>query len=110
VNEEVRIFRYLYKKKDASTAYKIAKDLKIPTSSSRYFLEKMVDKGIVVKIKNKKVLYGLHPLFFDSNFWDKCIGKLKDTMKIFTEFNYEEFKIDFDVAYTLKLLIEFLAR
>ena len=109
MNTEQRIFKYLFDRKDAFTAYAIAKDLKLQISSTKYFLEKMYQNGVVVKIKNKKNLYGLHPIFYNEDFWNEVIEKLKETMKIFTKFEYEEFKPDFNIAYALKLLVDVLS-
>jgi len=110
-----KIFKLLYKSKEPLTAYMIAKKLKMPLSSVRHTLNKMCSKGVIISFKNKKTVYGLHPIFFNKNFWNDYIGKLQEVMRIFIRCqNKKEYKelseTEFDTIYMLQLLIRILTK
>jgi len=74
----------------------------------------MVDKGIVIPIKDRnRTVYGLHPIFYNDKFWEEYIDKLRNTMMVFIKCmdtdEYIEFKTGgIDPSYILKLLVEIL--
>lgn len=110
---DTRIFRLLYGTKEPLTCYRIGKSLKVAQSSVRHCLNKLVKAGAVVSFKEaNKTLYGVHPVFYDEEFWTSCISGLKDVMMLFVTFQrkdkYCEFGDGADVAYVLKLLMEIL--
>jgi len=108
---ETRIFKLLHRERDALTYYAIAKKLKIPLSTARYFTKRMAKSGVLVEIEDgKKKLYGLHPVFFNKGFWDNFIANLEGAMKTISHYtlNYEYNSIDLE--YTLKLLIGVLKK
>ena len=109
-----KIFKLLYKTRRPLSAYRVAKKMKIATSSARYFLKKMCKAGVVVEFRvNNVKLYGLHPLFFDDRFWKNFINRLKDVMSLFYLYQKnmdEEFAKDFDIEYALKLLVDVLKK
>ena len=103
---ECRIFEVLYDIKEPLTGYEIAKIIGAPISSTYYFLDKMAEKNIVVKFQGqgkKKTLYGLNPIFFSTEFWEKVIQSLKEIVEKMYELNCE-FGYP-DPEYALRVLI-----
>ena len=105
---EKKIFKLLFNRRELLSGYQIAQKCDISISSTYYFLNKMVNANIIIKFGREdtkdRYLYGLNPIFFKAELWDKIIEhltKIVEILQIEDEFGSPDYEQALKLVFSL---------